>query len=276
MLVLFVLPVVASADITVSVFASPAPNAFGSPSWNAYVANAMNALQNGLPAVGDRETDPTAFVCIVRYFPGDAMVTSFHSWRGIAEPPAPFDSEYGNRMHFALVAMGDGVEQFTLADVQFAILSSDGELNYIGDLAGTTLNGTTRIGIDFGPDRALDGGDDIVYNSGESDTTVLDALYYVGVGNAYWPGGTTPDQTALDENADYIRSENIIISGGYSVNGYENSGTATVVLWKPDIFSDNFESGDTSRWTFDEAGSLFEPGRAIPEPSGLRPAWPTE
>lgn len=275
LLVLFTLPAMAAAEITVNVYAHSAPNGFGSPNWNAYVANAMQALQGGLSVVGDRETDPAAYVSLVRYFPGDIMVTSFNSWRGVSEPSAPFDGEYGNRMHFGLVALGDGVEQFTLADVQFAILSSDGELNYIGDLVGTTLNGTTRVGVDYGPDRVLGGGDDIVYDSGEPDTTVLDALYYIGVGNAYWPGGTTPDQQALDDNAEYIEQADIIVSGGYSVNGYQNSGTATVVLWTPDIFSDGFESGDTSRWTSDEgAESLFSPGKAIPEPTGLRPAWP--
>lgn len=275
LLVLFVtVPFVVSADVDVQVYASPAPNGFGSPSWNGYVANAMTALQNGLSVVGDRETDPTAYVTLIRYFPGDIIVTSFNSWRGISEPPAPFDGEFGNRMHFGLVALGDGVEQFTLADVQFALLSSDGELNYIGDLAGTTLNGTSRVGVDYGPDRALGGGDDIVYDSGEPDTTILDALYYIGIGNAYWPGGTTPDQQAINDTVEYIENENLLVMGGYSVNGYQNSGTATVVLWTPDIFSDGFESGDTSRWDAEEVESLFLPGRVIPEPTGLMPVWP--
>ncbi|MCR4274460.1 MAG: hypothetical protein NUW02_00190 [Candidatus Campbellbacteria bacterium] len=276
--VLFVvaLPTAVSADILVNVYASPAPNGFGSPSWSGYLANAMNALQNGLSVVGDRETDPTAYSALVRYFPGDVMVTSFSSWRGISEPPAPFNGEYGNRMHFGLVALGDGLEWFTLANVQFAILSSDGQLNYIGSLVGTTLNGTTRVGVNYGPDRVLGGGDDIVYNSGESDSTVLDALYYVGVGNGYWPGGTTPDQAILDETAEYIRTENIIISGGYSVNGYQNSGTTTVVLWTPDIFRDGFETGDMSRWTGAVMESPFAPGRVIPEPKGFMPTWPSQ
>ncbi len=276
-LILLALPASGSAEITVAVHAHSAPNGFGSPSWGAYMANVMQALQNGLLSVGDRTTDPTAYEKIVRFTPGDVMVTSFSSWRGIAEPLAPFAGEYGNRLHFALVALGDGVERFTLADVQFSILSSDGELNYIGDLSGTSLNGTSRVGVDYGDDRVLGGGDDTIYDSGEPDTTALDALFYVGVGNAYWPGGTTPDQAALDETADYIWDENIIISGGYSVGGYENSGTATVLLWSPNIFSDDFETEDTSRWT-DEVTteSLFTPGRVIPERKGMMPVWPTQ
>ncbi len=273
LLVLLALPAFGFAEITVTVHAHSAPNAYGSPSWGAYMANVMQALQNGLLSVGDRSADPTAYEEIVRFTPGDVMVTSFSSWRGVAEPPVPFNNEYGNRLHFALVALGDGTERFTLADVQFAILSSDGELNYIGDLSGTSLNGTSRVGVDYGDDRVLGGGDDTIYDSGEPDTTTLDALFYIGVGNAYWPGDTTPDQAVLNETADYIWDENIIVSGGYSVHGYENSGTATVVLWTPDIFSDDFETGDTSLWDDETTESLFALGRMVSQETGFKPTW---
>jgi hypothetical protein len=218
-----------AGTIAITVRASSAPNAFGSPSWSAYAANAMSSLQSGGGNVGDRNVDPTAYEILGPSFePGDAMVTSFNSWRGLAGPTGAFAGELGNRLHFGMAAIGDGSEQFTLRDVTFAITSSDGVLNYFDDLSGTTLNGTTRIGVNYGADRVLGGGDDLLYMSGESDTTVLDALFYVGAGNAYWPGGLgdpLTGQAALDATALHIEANHVSVTGSYAINGFSGSTT---------------------------------------------------
>ena len=54
----------AHGAVVMNVFVSPAPNVFGSPSWDGYVANALNSLENNLGNVGDRGLDPTAYEII--------------------------------------------------------------------------------------------------------------------------------------------------------------------------------------------------------------------
>ncbi|MBN1910915.1 MAG: hypothetical protein JW818_14310, partial [Pirellulales bacterium] len=157
----------ASASITLDVYASSAPNASsGSPSWSGYLVNALNSLENGLGNIGDRSVDPTAYEIAPDVVgPGEIAVTSFKSWRGEVNPAAPFDNEYGNRMHFGLHAYGDGSMQFKLEDLTFELHSSDSgdTLVFVGDFLGYTYNGVTRYGIDWGADRTKGGGDDIIY-----------------------------------------------------------------------------------------------------------------
>ncbi|CAG0950040.1 hypothetical protein PHYC_00149 [Phycisphaerales bacterium] len=233
---------VAQGAITIVVKPSSAPNAFGSPSWGGYAANALSGLQSGAASVGDRNTDPTGYATFANgsfIAPGDVMVTSFPSWRGAANPLAPFSSELGNRMHFGLHASGDGTTLFTLNDVGFNMSSSDDDnaLGFVGNLAGTTYNGTTRIGVNWGANRAPGGGDDIVYNSGEAGTLLIDELFYVGVGNAFWPGASDPDpsnpvlgrQGALDDTAAWFAQEYpFSVTTVYTIFGDSGTGSVSV------------------------------------------------
>ena len=230
----------ATADVDIEVFASSAPNFFGSPSWGGYLSNAMSGLQTGTMSIGDPLTDPTAYFTFADgeiIDAGYAMVTSYNSWVGVANPPGAFASELGNRLHFGLHA--SSTTQFTLADIEFEIASSDGNvLAHAGDLSGTTFNGTTRIGIDWGGDNAPGGGDDTIYVGGESDATLVNEVFYVGVGNAYWPGGgdadpTNPDlgqQGAIDDTYAYVLGEGgVDITGTYTIMGDSASTTVTLV-----------------------------------------------
>lgn len=207
-------PVFAS-NITMDVFASSAPNVFGSPSWSAYAANALHSLENGLGTTSDRSLSPTAYEILVDYFdPGDVMVTSFNSWRGVANPVVPFNNEYGNRIHFGLHAFGDGgalSTRFRLSDLSYYINSSDGLLNFAGDFVGLDFNTTTRYGIDWGTDRVKGGGDDTIITGAGSGSTLIDELVYVGVGNAYWPA----DIAQMVDTSAYIYDEELTITGGY-------------------------------------------------------------
>ncbi|MEK9645756.1 MAG: hypothetical protein VW547_09450 [Alphaproteobacteria bacterium] len=146
-----VLPQGTRADVLHDVFASSAPKVFGSPSWSTYLSNAMTGLAQDLWNVGGaRDTDPTTYEQLGTSFQaGDAMVTSFSSWRGVANAASPFDNERGNRLHFGLLGQGTDGTQFSLSDVGYQVASSDpwNALGYSGTLAGMTLNGTTRIGV---------------------------------------------------------------------------------------------------------------------------------
>jgi hypothetical protein len=223
-----------AGPVTIDVVASSAPNAYGSPSWSAYASNALNSLEYGLGNIGDRNTDPTAYeVAGSHVAPGDFMVTSFNSWRGVADPGSPFDGERGNRMHFGLHAYGDGVTKFSLADVSFEISSSDpyNALGYSGDFVGLDYNGTTRYGVDWGPDGVKGGGDDTYYFSGNG-TTLVDEIVYVGVGNAFWPqpaDGQT-EQEAIDAAIAWVNSvPNFQITGTYWIGGDSGSDVVSII-----------------------------------------------
>jgi hypothetical protein len=158
------------------------------------------------------------------------MVSSFNSWMGVAGPLAsPFNNEYGNRLHFGLHAYGDGISQFTLEDLTFAIHSSEpgDSLVYVGNFIGLGYS-ATRFGVNWGADRAIGGGDDIVYTSGNG-TTPVDELVYVGVGNAWWPSPPPfPEQAAMDDAAGWILDNSPLITGSYSILGYTGSDSVAV------------------------------------------------
>jgi hypothetical protein len=206
--------------------------------------NALNSLENGLGNIGDRSSNPTAYqIAPAEVFPGEIAVTSFHSWRGQVNPPAPFNNEHGNRMHFGLHAYGDGTEQFCLENLTFEMHSSDpwDSLIFEGDFIGYSYNGTTRYGIDWGTDRAKGGGDDIIYTSG-SGTTLVDELVYVGVGNAWWPGGGDPNpsnpvggaQTTMDDYFKWVGAyAPITVDCTYYILSYSGSASVDVVVPVP-------------------------------------------
>jgi hypothetical protein len=226
----------AAGSITIDVVASSAPN-FGSPSWNGYVTNALNSLENGLGNIGDRNTDPTAYeIAGATVDPSDFMVSSFNSWRGDASPTGAFASELGNRMHFGLHAYGDGTTQFRLEDVNFEISSNDvgNAMEFVGDFVGYGYS-STRFGVDWGANNAKGGGDDTYYFSGNG-TTFVDEIVYVGVGNAFWPGGGDPDpqnpiggaQAAMDA-AIAAYASGFSMTGEYTISGFSGSDTVSTV-----------------------------------------------
>jgi len=238
-----------SSGITVDVHASSAPNAFGSPSWSGYSANALYALENDLAMNVDRSVDPTGYERAPAQIPaGDIAVTSFKSWRGVLSPAAPFHDEYGNRLHFGMHAYGDGSTQFTLEDLTFELHSSDpgDSLVFVGDFIGFGYTGTTRYGIDWGPNRVKGGGDDTVYTSGNG-TTLVDEIVYVGVGNAWWPSGGDP-QTDMDDYFAWIASMGSVeVSCTYAILDATGSDSVEVstprITLEPNL--DCYADGDT-------------------------------
>lgn len=230
-----------TSGLTVDVKFSSAPNIFGSPSWDAHVANALASLEGELGNIGDRNVDPTAYeVLMGTYEPGDVMVTSFPSWRGVALPGAPFAGERGNRLHAGLRIFGDGTAMMRLNDLEFALTSSDGALDFMGDFVGLDFNCTTRYGVHWGADRVKGGVDDSVVCGVGSGSLLVDELVYVGVGNAYWPGGGPvppgTEQSEIDAVVAYINNNGPVIGANYSITGTDSvvySGSASLALASP-------------------------------------------
>jgi hypothetical protein len=232
--------------ITINVTASSAPNS-GTTVWNGYVANALYALENGLSTNGDRSTSPTGYEAAPdQVGPWEIAVTSFTSWRGTINPTGAFANEHGNRMHFGLYAIGDGVTQFRLEDLTFELHSSDAGVDegvpwsdtlvFVGDFIGDSYS-ATRFGVDWGADRIRGTSDDIRYTSGNG-TTLVDELGYVGVGNAWWPAGDDPTPgspaggalAAMDEHFAWVAGlQPIDVTCTYSILGSTGSDMVTVI-----------------------------------------------
>lgn len=187
----------ASHAMTITIAPSLAPNVYGSPSWSGYVSNAMTALRTGVSEIGDFETDPTAYARVEEISIVDLFVTSFASWRGEADPEAPFENEHGTRLHMGMAIDGEGA-QFSLHDVSYNFDSTDpwDALDYAGNFSSSDY-ASHRIGVRVGTDGILNTADDIIIDSG-SGSQLVDALYYVGAGNAFWP---TPEPGESNQDA---------------------------------------------------------------------------
>ncbi|MBX7132759.1 MAG: tandem-95 repeat protein [Fimbriimonadaceae bacterium] len=222
-------------SMVISVYGSPAPNAFGSPSWPQYITNALTALETGASSVGDRNTDPSAYVQVTNAPWSDAVVSGFSSWRGVASALPPFDQEGGNRLHFGLRIQGNGT-RFTLEDLEFAVQSDDpsNDLEFSGDFIGFNYS-PTRKGIDYGPDRVKGTLDDITYTTG-GGTSYVDEIIYVGVGNA-WDASfeTGTDQEKLEAVRCYLENlAPIHVLAEYKIKdgsgGYFATGSTVVTI----------------------------------------------
>lgn len=175
---------------TVTVQGTLAPNAYGSPSFDAWSANAIQAIELGLSTYGaagpaqfntDTTTQPTSH----------NVVTGFPSWLGNANPAATFGSAYanelGDRATFDVLVNGNG-QKISLANLAFNSVSSDPG-NNLGFGWGPTVPNPY-----FGPFTEYDpydiglifnqGGGVTVINSGPA-TQLVDELISVGAGDAY-------------------------------------------------------------------------------------------
>ncbi|MFC1758396.1 PEP-CTERM sorting domain-containing protein [Planctomycetota bacterium] len=188
---------------------APHPNGVG---WSNWVNNAHSGIDaGGAPVGGDRNLDPSAYEPVVGSTrPHELIVTNFKSWRGKAVP-SPFYSfavsgEFGNRIHFGTQISSEFATPFSLQDVSYELDSDDDDDHFdkTGNFA-TADYSPTRIGINFGTDMALGGGDDIVYDNGEDGGLPVHQLSYVGVGTAF-DGTDFGDVTGQAVIDDVLRS----------------------------------------------------------------------
>ena len=142
------------AGTVIEVYASSAPNGYGSPSYAGYVANATYALENGLTSYGDPSL-PTYYSQLGSTMKlSDNIVTGFNSWKGQANPSAPFQSELGNRVLFGVHIESDTL--FSISQLSFVMKSDDADnsLGYTFGLGGYSYS-TQYVGIYYGLDGQI-------------------------------------------------------------------------------------------------------------------------
>lgn len=219
------------STITVSVFPSFAPNVFGSPSFTPWETNALSALMSGSSTAGT-STLPSYYEQI----PNGANVplwiaTQFPSWHALANPGVVFgpaySSELGNRLYFNLHINGNGFG-FNLTQLSFQGTSTDvGNFLGFNVPAGSFNYSPSFVGLQYGGDGLLGGGDDVLITGGPN-TQFVNELFARGVGNAPAVLNTDPGATDQDkiDNARMLIPNDFIFNGEYSL-GVDDLGTFT-------------------------------------------------
>lgn len=228
--------------ISVSVFPSFAPNAFGSPSFAPWETNAISALMSGSSSAGT-STLPSYYSQI----PNGAnvplwIVTNFPSWQTFANPGVVFGPAYanelGNRLYFNLHINGNGLS-FNLTQLSFQGTSTDaGNFLSYSIPAGSFNYSPSFVGLQYGPNGVLGGGDDVLITGGPN-TQFVNELFARGTGNAPAVLSTDPGATDQDkiDNARLLMPTDFVFNGEYSL-GVDDvgtfSGSAFVVVAVPE------------------------------------------
>jgi hypothetical protein len=222
---------IANADLlTFDVFPAYAPSGPTGSGWDGYVNNALNGIVGGgVPIGGDRNVNPSAYEPASIVEPYEMVVSNFESWRGNAAPTVfsgtPNAGTLGNRIHYGVHIATTASMPFSLQDISWELDSDDAD-DFFDDMGtfATSDYSPTRIGINYGPNNSLGGGDDIVYDNGESGSLLIHDFRYVGVGTAFEANNAdaATNQDAIDDAIRSILSGcdgcDVTLTGRYIIN----------------------------------------------------------
>jgi hypothetical protein len=234
----------AYASPIIRVTPASAPNAFGSPSYGGWVTNAINAQIDGLSTAGIAGTPTYYEIAPAVMELSQNIVTGFASWKGQADPGTVFgpgfSSELGNRLHFGVNVIGNG-QLISISDLAFSAVSTDPSNSLSFAFGAGSYNYSTQyVGILYGTDGMLGGGDDI-YVTGGPNTTQVNQIVGRGSGNAWAvyagdPGATLQDKIDLAV-ANLSTTAPFDFIGTYSLGSVSNSAKVTFVANVPDTTS---------------------------------------
>ena len=224
-----------AGPVTLTIYPHIQPNPEMSPSWVSFYTTAITAIGNDVPSGG---SGASAYQVISTFYPGDIISSSgFHSWRGSA--PGDYPNEHGNYLGFGLHVVGDSVQQFSLAGLSFRMSSNDVGSGCPAGTSGTwcwiggyqtadwySAYNAYTVGVNWGPDRAPGGGDDLVITADDAEQ-VIDELIYVGIAasfNASGYTGATP-QDKINNVINYINYWNFSVSARYCMHYGETGST---------------------------------------------------
>jgi hypothetical protein len=230
--------VTAANAVAINVTPWLAPNAYGSPSYNAAVANEIAGLLAGQTTYG--AAGPTQFNAqTTTVTSAQVVVTGFNSWMGVAGPTGAYANELGNRMHFGVLIDGQGT-QFSISQLSFNMHSTDpgNGLDYTYGAGAFNYN-PGYWGILRGSDGILFTGDD-TYITGGDNTQLVDGLVGRGPGNSYaaycpavGPCGTAEQQAAINDVAAWPGSP-FQFTGTFNLGLDSGSGTFNIASPVPE------------------------------------------
>jgi hypothetical protein len=222
------------AAIEIEVYASRAPNAFGSPSFSTYQSNAIYALQNGLSSSGNPLL-PSYYQQLADGATIDEhlnTVTGFNSWDGVAGPSGAFASELGNRLTFSLHILGNG-EEFSISQLSFVGDSSPNDILDFSFSGGYSYSAGYQ-GLNYGTDNIKGTGDDVYITSGAS-SLLVDELFGRGSGNAIAVYDSDFGATRQDKIENVLDSvdDPYLFSGTYTIGDVSGSAQVIITSVKP-------------------------------------------
>ena len=197
---------------TVRVEFTAAPNVFGSPSFGSPSPTGSNWSSNAVRGMlldeDSRGTtgQPTLFATGTDFLAEDIVVTGFPSWKGVADPAAPYASELGTRLHAInsikaapgkTIDIAHGVTRSWVDD------GTGGDLSF-GDTTSSGYDANRFIGVRYGVDGQPGTDDDVYLTSG---TGAVNEIIGFSPGNAYEPdacAGCT-NQERIDDTLEYIQ-----------------------------------------------------------------------
>jgi len=143
--------------------------------------------------------------------------TSVPSWMGQANPGGAYSGQFGNEVFFgASLIGGSGGPKFSLNDVSYSVASaSNPGFNSSGSFAGDVYN-QYKVGVDFGANGVLGGGDDTYYFNGQAGSQLVDAIYLNSI-SAFFQSNAT-DQAGLSADIASLGTGPIDLTGTFSVS----------------------------------------------------------
>lgn len=173
---------------------NPSSSSFGG--WATNVINGLRGLQSPPVGTGAQQYNPLSNgITLADGQFISTEVLNFDSWQGVA--PGPFAGQQGTTLYFSLIIQESerGVNSFSLDD----ILADE---TYVGQAYGAFPVGgnyrATAVGVQ---------GDGTILNNDDPGSTMVNALYYVGVGFAWQAEpGTGSNQDVLNQNIAAIRA----------------------------------------------------------------------
>jgi hypothetical protein len=248
--VISLFPNISPTDVN---FPPPGPN-LTSPSYAAYVLNALNGLRTNSTFVGGNQADtPSAFNVIgpvisngsgdIVLHAGDMAASEFNSWRGGLSPTGAFAGEFGTHYRTS-VAIRDSVA-FTLMDVVFSGTYGpplDSALGVPPGCCSASLDfvidpaSSRYIGLYWGADGTPGTADDVLFDASNpiSPADLINDVFFIGAGELLVlpmvPGVT--DAEVMDGWISLVASAGAAgfdISYSYSLAGVSSSVNVSLV-----------------------------------------------
>ena len=217
-------------DVTITVIPALAPNAYGSPNWNAWVSNATIAIANGYASYGDPSSPSYYQQAPAVISVTNDIVTGFTSWNGLANPGAVFGAnfsqELGNRIQFGIDIKG-GTNLISISQLSFSAHSSDASNSLDFVFAQGSYNySASYVGIIYGA-----GGANTYITSGPA-TQLVNEIVGRGSGNAWdtydTSGNIASQQSNLDLLISQLGSQPFNFTGTYTIAGVSGSNSVTL------------------------------------------------
>lgn len=219
----------AAQAVEITVLPSLAPNALGNladfQQWNANAQAALLAGQTSAGAPGS----PGYFAATPDITYEQLIVTNYTSWDGEVGPTGAYAGQHGRRGHFAALIDGQG-ELISIDQLSFLGVSTDtylgvpyNGLGFSRGAGGFDYN-YRYVGVQFGGDGALGGGDDVFITGGPNSQRV-NLIVASGPGNAWDASCGSPGFPDCANDAE--RQAVLDAVASYPGHPYQFSGTYT-------------------------------------------------